>query len=364
MRGFILGLLGAGRVADAGEVRDVADELRDVGPAATLDDIPALSSLLERAGWEAAPELTGNIKPGDLFSVTSMGHQWQAEGCFATTPRQASYTQVEVTSQLSAGVRVGGGLVSGGAGGELVRKIKFGTPSHIAIAGLYLEPSEDCVALLTRAAARGTDLHRWYVVKEVLMAEIAEQVCGRVDAGGRIVGLGAADAELAMACSQTSLDPVTVAIRTVPVVGLAGMEALAPAPAAPPARAEVAAPATAPDPPGVAASGPARADGFYSCSMGMQPAFIVYFSSAVYADVAHLNERSFRAALAARKGAWATKAVPFNSDTGSFLIEEPGYSLIGAVREDGALDLQWTMKGLNVMLIGASGTDICPFVPM
>jgi len=191
-------------------------------PAASADDIPALAELLDRAGWDPTPELSGAFDAGAIFTRTSLGHQLALDGCFEVPPKQSTYTETEVMTQLQAGVSVhiGAGAVSGNVG--VVKKVKFGTPIHYALPALEMTPTDDCRAKLGTAAARGMDLSTMYVVKEVLFAEIAEQTCGRVDASGRFVGLGSADAELAMACAQASLEPVAVAYRTTPIAELLG----------------------------------------------------------------------------------------------------------------------------------------------
>ncbi len=71
-------------------------------------------------------------------------------------------------------------------------------------------------------------------MRELLRAEIAEQTCGRLNAEGRIVRLGSADAAMAAACAQASLEPVGVGYRTVPL-----NEVLAKGPAPSPAVAAV-----------------------------------------------------------------------------------------------------------------------------
>lgn len=75
-------------------------------PVANASEIPALASLLQRTGWAATPELTGNIRIGDVYASTQQGQQWQAEGCLAAKARVSPYTQVELSTQLQMGVSV------------------------------------------------------------------------------------------------------------------------------------------------------------------------------------------------------------------------------------------------------------------
>ena len=188
-------------------------------PAANAGEIPALAGLLERAGWRPTPELSGGFRAGDLFSETEQGHQLEAAGCLSAAPRESAYTQVEVSAQLAAGVRVLGGL---GARAEVDRLVRFGAPTHEAISGLALAPSADCASALGRAAEAGRDLTRMYVIKEVLRADVAEQTCGRVEASGPLGGGVAGGA--AGGCGSVTGEAVAVAYRTVPVAELPDME--------------------------------------------------------------------------------------------------------------------------------------------
>lgn len=197
-------------------------------PAASAADIPVLANLLEKTGWVPTPELSGGFKPGDIFAVTDQGHQWQGEGCFAAEARVSTYTATEVVAQLQVGVSTP--LVGAEAG--LHKKVKFGTPMHEALPGLGLTPTAACVQAL-QAAAQTHDLAEWYVVKEVLRAEITEQTCGRIDANGTFNPFVQMDASLSSSCAMGSLEPVAVAFRTISVETL--FEASPTAPVAEPA---------------------------------------------------------------------------------------------------------------------------------
>jgi hypothetical protein len=208
--------------ARAGTTKDTVDAARAAfqdaaarGPAASASEIPALAKLLEKAGWTPTPELSGVFKPGSIFAVSRGSHALLASDCVSAEPEQNTYTSAEIVSSMQAGVSVRPGLISAGVTGGIVKKVKFGTPVHLSVPSLDLQINAACFARLQalpegqRAAA--------YVVREVLRAEIAEQTCGRIDAQGRMVGLGAAEAELAAACAQESLEPVGVGYRVVPL---------------------------------------------------------------------------------------------------------------------------------------------------
>jgi len=195
-----------------------------VGPAVNASEIPALARLLDGAGWLATPELSSGYHAGDIFRATESGHVLEGADCFDAEVRESAYTQVELVSQLQAGVSMKlapGASVS--VDTSLVKKLKFGTPIHAALPGFSLVPTEACLDSLAGMAEGGKNLGSMYVVREVLSAEIAEQTCGRIDASGRFAVLGQADASLSAACSQESLEPVAVGYRIEPVLELAGV---------------------------------------------------------------------------------------------------------------------------------------------
>ncbi len=187
--------------------------------AASAAELPALSALLERAGWSPTPELSGAFQPGRIFSADQ--HRLQIDDCFDAPIQRSTYTSAEVVTHLQAGVSVGMGLAQGH--GKLVKKLRFGAPEHLAMPALKMRPTEACLRTLRDGAARGLDLSTLYVVQEALLAEIAEQTCGRIDARGRIVGLGAGEAALSIACAQESLEPVAVAFRVQPLHTVPGL---------------------------------------------------------------------------------------------------------------------------------------------
>ena len=187
--------------------------------AANAADLPALAALLKRAGWQPTPELSGTFQPGRVYSAGE--HRLQIDDCFDAAIQRSTYTSAEVVTHLQAGVSVGLGAIRGQ--GELVKRLRFGAPEHLAMPALKMSPTSACLDTLRDSAAQGLDLSSLYVVQEVLLAEIAEQTCGRIDARGRIVGLAAADASLSVACAQQSLEPVAVAYRTLPLSRLPGL---------------------------------------------------------------------------------------------------------------------------------------------
>lgn len=217
-------------------------------PAANASEIPALARLLEKTGWTPTPEMSGAFRAGYIFQITDLGHRLQTDDCFAVTPTRSTYTAAEIVTQLQAGVSVAVGLGEVGAGGSIAKKMKFGAPEQWTLPELKMVPTDACVALLIRASAGGVDLSKLYVVQDVLTAEIAEQTCGQIDAGGRFVAVGSLDASLAMACAQESLEPVAIAYRTRSVSSLPEIASALQRATPAPAPALVSAPSTGPSP--------------------------------------------------------------------------------------------------------------------
>lgn len=214
---FGLGLALSGGAEAARPGRD-RDPLHRDGPTTSAAEIPALAALLQKAQWEPTPELSGVFRAGSIYEVTSTGHRPLATGCFEATATSSTYTSTELVTSLQAGVSVRAGLGSGEASGSFVKKVRFATPTQLSLPTIDLELSEACLGKLRRQPAE--TLRSAYVVQEVLVAQISEQTCGRVDSSGRFVGLGSAEAELAVACAMESLEPVAVGYRTVPLLRL------------------------------------------------------------------------------------------------------------------------------------------------
>ena len=213
MRACVLALLVGAGAAEAGNRKGVG-----ASPAASAAEIPALAELLDKAGWEPTPELSGVFKTGSVFVEDGSSHSLMVRSCFEAEEVQDTYTSAEVVTQLQAGVRVRFGLGSVKGSGELTKKVKFGTPVHATLERLAMQPTESCKGML--AQVDQDQLSKMYAVQEVLTAEIAEQTCGRLDASGKFVGLGEADGELSQACMQESLEPVAVAYRVIPMTEL------------------------------------------------------------------------------------------------------------------------------------------------
>jgi len=187
-------------------------------PSASAADIPALADLLDRAGWEATPELSGVFQPGSVFMETENGHTEMIRDCFEAAPASNTYTAAEIVTQLQAGVRFGAGIGRFGASGGIEKRVSFDTPVHTTIERLAMIPTPMCLNKLSRAseeARRGM-----YVVQEVLSAVITEQTCGKVDVRGQFVGLGSAEASASRACARESLEPVAVGYRVIPIADL------------------------------------------------------------------------------------------------------------------------------------------------
>jgi TPR repeat protein len=184
---------------------------------ASAEKLPDLNQVLTNAGWTITPEMSAAFStPGDILDAN---HGLQAAGkdCFDAKPREGAYTSMEVTRSLTAGVRMSVMVTGVRAGMGIEKKLVFDTPTYQQIAQLDLVPNDACLKKLEGARARGIDMSRWYVITEALSAVIQKQECGSysASAGGFVVS---GDAEVQQMCAQTSLEPVAVAYKVVPVV--------------------------------------------------------------------------------------------------------------------------------------------------
>lgn len=360
-------------------------------PVANASEIPALASLLQRTGWAATPELTGNIRIGDVYASTQQGEQWQAEGCLAAKARVSPYTQVELSTQLQMGVSVKMGLAKAEGSGSLTKKMRFGAPEHHALPGMGMVLTADCLSQMEALVASKRDLSGWYVVKEVLMAEIAEQSCGEVDAEGRFVAFGGANAELAQACSQSSPGPVAVAWRTVPVADLApslGIRAREEVAVAPVAAASASTAATKPveavlasmqspmvesAPPAGPAGGSAhslRTDGFYDCEipilggLSVQPISLVIFEDGRVNLGVALTARGLSRNYSMLRNNPSRANVRLAVGASGIEIRDPGADILITAHDASGATVDLTWLGMNKLNGAGARGLICPFVPM
>lgn len=199
-----------------GSARDRSPvKISNTEPTGAASDIPALAAILERGQWTPTPELSGRYEVGTIIDTSKGDHRIVAKSCFKKPPVVAPYIAAEVVGSLQAGVQVNMGMGGASSSGEIVKKVKFGTPSSASLEALYMKLSDECLRLFREKDPEA--LASMYVVQEVLKADIAEQTCGRIDAKGNFLGLGAADIEYSQACSQMSLEPVAVGYRTSPL---------------------------------------------------------------------------------------------------------------------------------------------------
>lgn len=221
-----------------------AGRLTSGKPAAS--EVPALEKILRSGNWEPTPEMSGRYAVGTILDTSTGDHRIMAANCFEQKALVAPYVGAEVVASMQAGVSMP--LGRGKAGGELVKKVKFGTPTTESLERLYMKLTPTCSQLLGELPPE--NLAQMYIVQEVLKADIAEQTCGSLDASGRIVGLGSVDASFSQACSMESLEPIAVGYRTLPlaellpkelraeVLAVAAISAEADAPVAPSRRLE------------------------------------------------------------------------------------------------------------------------------
>ena len=185
--------------------------------------LPELATILESAGWAMSPELSGAYKIGDIYDDATNRLWAEGERCFAASPRESPYTSVDVRRTLQGGVRVSNIVGTVGGSGELTRRMLFDAPTHTQLAGMDLNLAPDCEDALRDELDRGGDLTGRYVIVEVLAARILEQTCGTWNAKLKAFVVSA-DAAVKEACAVESLEPVAVAVKTLSVGDLLGLE--------------------------------------------------------------------------------------------------------------------------------------------
>jgi hypothetical protein len=196
--------------------------------------LPELAKLLEGAGWEMTPDMSGAYRPGDVYDRVRNQRVASSAECFDVKPTESPYTSMEVTRSLEAGVRMNVVVAGGRAGLGITKKIVFDDPRHRQISRLLLEPSDSCVAAIDKQRVNGVDTREWFIITEVISAMIQKQECGSYDAKAGAFTLSG-EVDIQAACIQKSLEPVAIAYKTIaldevmPVAVGAGVAMAAPA---------------------------------------------------------------------------------------------------------------------------------------
>ncbi len=182
--------------------KQIAEEAAESSQEASTSaqGIPALAKILAEAEWDVTPEMSGIFAPGAIFEQTSKGHQLWSNTCIEAKPQAFPYVAMEMTSALQGGVQVQVGVGSVGASAKLLRKVSFGTPDQITIPKASLRLSQSCVELLEEGAHQGLDLSAFYLIKEVLSAQIRGCEEWDLGASGSVLGLGSADLGASRSC--------------------------------------------------------------------------------------------------------------------------------------------------------------------
>ena len=208
--------------------------------------MPDLGRVLGSA-WTVPPELSDRAVPGVVLELSPGGQRRVLQGCVEGAPQESSVTDVSMQSNLSGGVRWGGGLMEASAAAAAELKINFQAPVIQAYDLIDFKPSAACVAKLREYEARGGDLGRLVLVQEALLARVSGCEQRSVEAGLDLPG-GGASAAVGGACQMFSEAPVAVGVKVVEVRGLPEFAAVARAPAPAPAHAPALAPAPTPAP--------------------------------------------------------------------------------------------------------------------
>ena len=195
-----------------------APRLGSIGPAASAADLAPLADLLAQTGWQTTPEFSGVFSPGAVFSKEDGQHRLLATDCVEADAVAHAYPSVDLVRSLRTGVSVRWGVGRARADAELVRRMTFGAPTQETLPRWSVSLTEACRTRLQQLPPG--ERSAVYLVEEVLKARIEQQTCGRLDARGKLVALGSAEAELAAACAQVSHEPVAVGYRVVSAADL------------------------------------------------------------------------------------------------------------------------------------------------
>ena len=187
-------------------------------PNPQLEELPEIEEVLQRAGWTMTPEMSAAYtQPGNIFDENNALLK-RGRDCFEVkVGPPAAYASMEVNRSLEAGVRMRVLVAGGRAGLGIEKKLVFDTPKHRQIPRLDLRLNAACRGVFDELVATGEDISGAYVVTESLSAVVQKQECGSFDVKAGVFVVSG-DAKIQQSCSQTSLEPVAVAYKRVPLL--------------------------------------------------------------------------------------------------------------------------------------------------
>jgi hypothetical protein len=206
----------------------VVPQLIHAKPLPQLEELPDIEEVLQRAGWTMTPEMSAAYsQPGDIFDSNNALLKRGADCFDAKVGPPAAYASMEVNRSLEAGVRMQVLVAGARADLGIEKKMVFDTPEHRQIPRLDLRLKSGCRDAFEQLIDIGEDHSGSYVVTESLSAIVQKQECGSFDAkAGTFVVSG--DVKVQQSCSQTSLDPVAVAYKLVPLTWVLRLPSIPP----------------------------------------------------------------------------------------------------------------------------------------
>ncbi len=182
-------------------------------PTPSPTGIPALSALLEPAGWEQTPELSSDFQVGSIFQIKGRAHVPWATDCIVCEINDSDYAALEMGLKLESGVIVDAGVGQGNAGAQMVRAISFASPTKRSAPRGSMQLSERCVDLLQAAGEQGEDLSKMYLVQDTLVAIIHGCQEWEAGAGVEVSPFGGGGLGASNSCQVYTNDPVVVGYR-------------------------------------------------------------------------------------------------------------------------------------------------------
>jgi formylglycine-generating enzyme required for sulfatase activity len=199
--------------------------------APAVQRVPSVEEVVEKEGFTPTLSQSEIYRPGAVLVPNAKGgHDVIVKDCLGVQAEVSVMSQSSIATSLATGVSARLGVAKGAAAAGIEKRLSFVDPEQRTVPLAQVAATEACEEGV-KNAGRLVDLSQAVVIYDVLVAQIKNSVCTKADANGKVVALGAAEAEAFSECVQESDAQVPLGYKAVPLGQLVAVGG-APVPAA------------------------------------------------------------------------------------------------------------------------------------
>lgn len=197
-----------------------AEARKKRGSNALVAKVPSIEEVVRDEGFEPTLSQSDIYRPGSILVPNGRGgHDKVVADCVEVVPEVSYMSQSSIATSLSAGVSARLTAVRGEVAAGVEKRLSFVDPEQRTIPLAQLVVTDACRDGLGNAA-RFVDLSAAVLVYDVLLAQINNTICTKVDASGSVVMLAESEAAAYSECVQESDGQVPLGYKSVSVARL------------------------------------------------------------------------------------------------------------------------------------------------